>query len=407
MDCKFYLNYLKMANLAISCLFGEKSYKKKHKKIKEKSCRTNDSTDGKYNEELESWLNSIAYREFVYTENELFSPLSIFNVVGMLFFGAEEETKTNFRMIMNTRDEKCITSLARFFKTYDKALLQNNYIHHLHGHRFDPIIIRKWINFPYKTSIKNYHDDFIHVINNDISEPLSSLGWNCFTKLPLKRSFMFVHTVTVKGSWINSFDAKLTTKEEFIVNKHTQKLPMMKQKGLFKYYETRKHRFLNMEVQNEGKKFFFVLILNKKSKKKLDYRYKDIKDGCEFVTSNYCNYHRVNLELPKFSIQKNHNLNYIINKMVKSDFMDKQLNLDTMFIKWHSTDFNCRSSAFISVNETGLSTGEVDNSMRCKEHHTNLKTIDFECNRPFVFYLFVKDDETIPILYGKYKGNPD
>ncbi|WUR04403.1 serpin-type proteinase inhibitor 22 [Vairimorpha necatrix] len=251
-------------------------------------------------------------------------------------------------------------------------------------------------------------DTFYSTIYKKTSKIFSSL----FSP-QIESPLFLMNTVYITSEWLNKFNPRDTKMKKFYNKKCFYKIPMMRQKGVFNYLYADGLRFIRIDLENFSESLCLVIVLPDTNFYIPPQLHMEFKNEFKRLATRDCQYYTVDLEIPKFKIETECNLNKVFNGLLSSDIINKDLELNKDFSPYDTTKMNIKHKTIIEFSESGICTGES-----YSQNVSNLvakNTISFFCNRSFVFYLLdIRNSQVLnsegsfsfifPVLVGRYTG---
>ncbi|VDP07529.1 unnamed protein product [Soboliphyme baturini] len=346
----------------------------------------------------------------------VFSPLSIFIAMSMSYLGSCGETEAEMQQILygGKLDKKRLLS-------YVADLMKS-----LHFEQ-ENVVLRS-ANRMYCSEGYSILDSFNELLKKHFRSDMITLNFNDHNAASLVNSWilnqtggkitgllrpevlsgstklLLVNALYFKGNWLQQFEAKNTSVENFYVDSQTTvKVSMMHRKGKFEYGERMDCQILSASYVGDFLKFFVILPKRKFALQEVENKL----TGEELVEMFYNVMEaEVDVKLPKFIIEKSMSLKDSL----------KQLGLNSMF-SYDTANFSDISEAkglfvsavehktFIEINEEGseaASATAVVMRFRCSPSSMN-QELSFFADHPFLFA--VVDSRTMSMMFlGRYSG---
>ncbi|WUR04881.1 serpin-type proteinase inhibitor 5 [Vairimorpha necatrix] len=348
-------------------------------------------------------------------KSDVFSPYGIWSMFCMILSIAEGETKKacvnilkNYEILL---DDSFYVEMEKYFKSlmvedlkgpfknvllYDKKLEIEDFIKKC----------KNLFSGVYKETFENN--------NNELLSRIKDIFRNLFSVLKGEKPLVLRNTSYVRAGWLNKFNPEDTTMKDFVTKNKTILVPMMKQVGVFNCLYKGGFRFIRMDFRDYTDSLCFIIALPDKDVHIPKHFQMEFKEEFKKLIKNECLAFKVNLEMPKFKIETVCNLNPFFNNFLESNLMNEDLDFGKGFSSYDSTKMNLRHKTFIDVNESGICTRE--SYSRSESMLKGTHSINYHCNREFVFYVFdtrkpeIENTEKImsavflPILVGRYTG---
>ena len=346
-----------------------------------------------------------------FPDNNLFlSPYSLACALGMLYNGAEGETKEEIATLLGMSNYNS-DQINEYFQTLTKGLLA-----------VDPqvdfgVANAFWSHSPYPAKknfadlIKTYYDAEVSTIDFSLPSSLDAINDWCNEKtkgtIPrilgeLNPPMVLANAVYFKSPWTVPFEKSETVVKSFYnQNGTTSSVPMMHQKELLlRYSHTTDVEFLRLPYANEA---FAMNILLPKEGVDIDEVIASI-DGATWrtLTRSMQNVY-VTLSMPRFTLADN---TYFLSNVLKDMGMTHAFSKDASFLAMldvNSPIGEVIHKSYIEVNEEGteasavtviVPVGSIGYPLPPPPH------VIMEVNRPFIFAISEQYTEAI-IFMGK------
>ncbi|XP_031334673.1 antichymotrypsin-2-like isoform X2 [Photinus pyralis] len=198
---------------------------------------------------------------------------------------------------------------------------------------------------------------------------------------------VLINALYFKGSWVKQFSEYGTRKQPFYVTKENQvDVDMMEITEFYNYYEdsTLNAKFLEMPYKGEDISMTFVLPNDVDGLGALE-----DKIEAALATPKYTN-ERVHVQLPKFKIESTIQFIPILQKLGVKDLFENNADLSGIGAnKQNLTVTKVIQKAFIEVEEKGTTAAAATAvvAVLTSIQLSPKKLLEFEANRPFLFYL--------------------
>jgi len=357
------------------------------------------------NTKLSAKLFNSLYEE---NSNLLISPYSISNSILMLYMGTSSINEYEIRHILNLKTKK--EALCELASQVRKDLLDYRLKNSLLSHQ------TLWIHTPHKIS-----SDYLNIAkvqfgadveNCDLAHPkifkIRHEEWiyqntrkkksKLFTPYEPSATTLAIMTdiSTLKCLWVSPFSTKESFKAPFFFNENNLPQNYMSQVGQFDYFENEKHSILALPLEND---LSFIAVLPKN--KCLPLNNESILNILKEKTKKT----KVFVQLPKFSISMQHNLNHslmslgFIRLFSRGSDFTKICSSGSLFL----SDYLHQSH--ISINEWGVDGSSSLFTLPFRENKS-IESIEsqFIANSPFL-YLIIDTKQDIVLFLGTY-SNP-
>ena len=338
--------------------------------------------------------------------NLIMSPLSAAVVLGMVAYGARGETENQFRKVLhlpspdslgtsgyqaliditNNAKENTVVLANKVFMT-EKYSVKPSY-RELTETYFRSTT--QLVDFAKSDEAANIINTWVKGnTNNRINDIVSPDDLDGLTALVL------VNAVYFKGQWKDKFNSNNTMDKPFHINENTvQNVPTMFKVGTYKYGVISNLDAKFIEIPYQGDELSMVIILPNEInglpmvEKKLQ--------GMSIADILNQGYEReVQLQLPKFKIEKKIDLNSVLEKMGLTDMFTERANFSGIADGDLSVS-NIVQKAFIEVNEEGT---EAAAATRTSIRFVSAR-FSFEINRPF-WYAVTTRNASIILFNGR------
>jgi len=325
------------------------------------------------------------------------SPYSISFALSMTYAGARNETKAEMSRVLHfdidqeksnyafgeiqrqlnlfKGDTSIRLAMANAIWKKDNERVHQEYIDLLHKYynaQAYPITNAKAINDWVKLKTNNK-------IDNIVSE-----------EIVREARVILTNAIYFKGNWLYEFDKKNTRKDTFSVNGSKRTIvDMMYQKHNFNYYQDEYSQVLEMPYKGNELSMMIVLPKPKYSLSELmanmsaqtfgDYRFGLAEQ-------------KVNVFLPKFKFSSEFELSNELKEMGLIDPFTSSADFSGIAPKGLYIS-KVIHETFIEVNEKGSEAAAVTGVIMIKS--VEFQPIEFNANRPFLFFIVAKQTETI------------
>ncbi|KAF7496506.1 Serine protease inhibitor A3L [Sarcoptes scabiei] len=309
-------------------------------------------------------------------KNLVFSSFSLTSALLMLLIGSKNKTRKNiFKFIFGSENELL---LASSMNEIDKFILENKNL----ITSFNMIYTDKRlpINSYYIDKLNEIHHgsvqslDFTQIdatrklINNEIREATNGRISEMIESLRSDIIMILINAISFKGIWKYKFNKEQSFQGEF-VNSTGKHIPttMMRIEAHLQYCEFRESKLSFVKIPYASGTMSMLI-----------------------AKSHHCD-SKIDLIMPKFTIQSNHDLAPIIKRMGLIDIFDARANFsnisnENLFVS------DILQKAIIEVTEDGTEAAAATAIMmaRCVS-----QTIAFKIDRTFIFFLISEIDNQI------------
>ncbi|XP_055638275.1 serine protease inhibitor 88Ea-like [Toxorhynchites rutilus septentrionalis] len=359
------------------------------------------------------------------TENVFFSPYSLYHVLLLMYFGAKEDTEKLLRKGLElhwTEDKPVVwqaynigkkSQIARFnmeksiqFSSIDKLFfgtqipieecMEDKFFEEIQKLDFesDPEEQRLYIN--------NWVENSTHGEIKDLLIP-GSITKN--TKLAIANAAYF------KGTWQSKFKPENTKKEIFYVSSDRQEfVDMMHVEGTFSHAANEKLGCHILELPYSGEDestrlsmFVFLPPAEPNALDKLLARLTSATDILSEIVNEGIS-RRVDVKLPKFSIEKTVDMKTVLGRLGMGRLFDDKANYTGFSSKTRIGFDDAQQKSKITVNEEGstAASGTIAFSFRSSRPADPAM---FHCNHPFIFLIY--DYATQAVLFNGVYRHPE
>ncbi|WUR04883.1 serpin-type proteinase inhibitor 4 [Vairimorpha necatrix] len=362
---------------------------------------------------------------FDHFKSDAFSPLGLCYVYCALLQITKDETKLKLLKIIEDFGFNVDDSFCKNMEDYIRSLGGDGVELECYNSLSDKDSLQvdefyeKWkeifnfedILFDYRNQEKTIEEVMSEIFNR------SKQMFSDFYKHRIVVRLVLINNVRISGRWLCKFNTEDTKIKDFYVKNKIIQVPMIATIDEFSYLYTNGLQFISMNLLDKINSLCFVIILPDKDDYLNDQLHLSFKKEFELLVNKKCPSSVLDLEIPKFKIETECNLNKVFYKFLQSNFMDEYLELDHEFCSHRNTKVVLKHKAVIELNEVGICKEETSCSRRYTYNDRYNKNVHhkFHCNRPFVFYLFDTKppsikcaEDSIPIIYplmvGRYTG---
>ncbi len=325
------------------------------------------------------------------------SPYSISFALSMAYGGARNETKTQMSQVLHF-DE----NLDKSNEAFSEIQRQLNLF------KGDTSIRLAMANAIWKRDEEKVYQKYIDMLNKYYGAPLYPIttskavnDWvksktnnkidNVISDETLKKAnVILTNAIYFKGNWLHEFDEKNTRKDTFSVNRNKKNIVnMMYQRNSFNYYQDEYSQVLEMPYKGDG--LSMVIVLPKPT-----YSLSELVANIDAQT--FGNYrlglaeNKVDVYLPKFNFTSEFELSNELKEMGLVDPFTPVADFSGIAPKGLYIS-NIIHKTFIEVNEKGSEAAAVTAVVITKSAQPQV--IQFNANRPFLFFITDKQTETI------------
>ncbi|XP_076671475.1 alaserpin isoform X6 [Andrena cerasifolii] len=336
--------------------------------------------------------------------NLIMSPLSAAVVLAMAAYGARGETENQFKKVLH------LPSTDSLGTSGYQALIDN-----INNVKENTLVLANKVFTAEKFSVKPSYreltetyfrsitqlvnfaksDEAAATINTWVKENTNNRidGIVSASDLDETTALVLVNAVYFKGQWRNKFNPTFTRDMPFHINEQTVKnVPTMHRQGSYRYGELPNLNAKFVEIPYQGNELSMVIILPNEinglpmvEKKLQGMSIADIlKQGYE---------REVQLQLPKFKIEKKIDLNSVLEKMGLTDMFTAHANFSGIADNKLAVS-KVVQKAFIEVNEEGSEAAAVTD-MGFVALSLPLPPETFQINGPFFYAITTRNDNII------------
>lgn len=356
--------------------------------------------------------------------NLIFSPFSISSAFAMVYTGAagetEAEMKRTFHFSLSEEDlNKAMSQLTRDFTSYNREdnpdfrLLINNSIWADNSLVFLPDYIQRLlVDYQYRVrrvdfatqteaariEINRWVREHTYGRIIDIVPPG---GIDSSTRL------MLVSAIYLKARWEQLFNPQLTRQAPFFPNREkTVSVSMMENTSRFNFFKGENVSMLELpylSVRSSELNFSFMIILPNETTGLT-------KVEEELTPDQIVNWmsemkpQRVNAIIPKFTITKTLTLNETLEHMGMTLSFSRRADFSKMTGTKELAISKAIHKAFIVIDESGTEAAAATTvSMNLTSIATQLPSIVFRADHPFIFFIIEKSTGTV-LFIGRFES---
>lgn len=346
--------------------------------------------------------------------NTFLSPMSLYFCLSMIVNGAIDETQSEILRLFSS-DDKVPT--MKQLNNYNEEIIDSFNLEGkepiLTGYTFgiaNSIWSRNSFTTEYDSVLRNTYKASIYPlesaskINDWVAEATNNKIEEIVKNLPPLTQTVIINALYFKGQWEYQFDTSSTTKENFVLASGKDKeVDMMHQKKFFAYATSKKFGQLlvlpyeyNSTIQPELEAMIILPPLSS-SKSMNEFMETFSVDEIDSIREKDMYPQEIDLYLPKFAIEAEHDLVPILKKVgVSSIFSrgkgnmfneDNSMKVDKMIQK-----------VFVQVDEEGTEAAAVTAGIM--KYSAIIETPEImNCNRPFIF-LIREAQNGITLFFG-------
>lgn len=341
------------------------------------------------------------------TGNVIYSPLSIYTSLSMLYVGADGVTKKTMEEVLKF-DPKTNSNSARFGKIItdlnSKMMIanglfvdENTPINRSFAWQLSSYFKATALKVPFERDPQSSIDKinkWVTVKTADtIKDLLSTNEIDKYTKLVL------VNTLLLKKKFLAPFDKTNTNKEFFYPeNLPSVKVSMMEKQSNFPYLENKDYQVLSLPLEDH----FSLTFILPKAPASLSTIEKTL--SVDFVKNLYLslNQENVKVKLPSFTIEKSYNLNSSLSELGLHNLFSSEANFSKINGKDNLSLSQVQHKALFEINEDGIlasaATAAVVSLTSARPQKADFQ---FTANHPFLF--MITDKDNLILFLGKFE----
>ncbi len=383
------------------------------------SCEVNATTDAKAIAKSVAKIGGDLMHKLYSDHNILLSPFSIFTALNMVYFGATDETKEEFRSFFDYADGidipssvqeflKSVTPKANTLEVANSAWFEKEFKVYK---SYEAMVREFLLSEVYRKDFIHHYDKVREEINRWVEQKTHEKIQNLLPKgslNPYTRAVL-VNAVYFLGEWMYAFEKSQTKKEPFhLLSGETKMVDMMHNSAPYAISEAKSFRAIEIPYkaedntsQTEGELSMWVLLPKKRIE---DVLCQLCDEGMAFIAKKYYPEGGVELKMPKFTFD------WGVEDITKAL---QESGLKKVFDPYGAELFalgkpiqpgeNLYVSAvfhktFIEVNEKG-SEAAAATAVISEVAGMPPKPLEFFVDRPFVF-MIVENRYHTPLFYG-------
>jgi serpin B len=355
------------------------------------------------------------FRELVSEDsgNVFISPLSVSMALAMAYNGAEGTTEDamsntlNFGGMsmekVNQEFSVLIQSLGNVDQSVDLLIGNSVWIRQEFGPNVNASFLQR-VQSSYDGEV--FTRDFsssqtVNDINNWIDTKTNGNIRDAISKLDPQLAMLLINAIYFKGEWVTSFNKNETTEQDFYVSLgNATQVDMMQTSGQFEYYSDENCEVARLAYgRDKGAMYIFLPNQNMSLDSFINYMNQTVNDKYISELQSVSN---LVVELPKFKVEYNANLNEALTKLGMGTAFEGTANFDgiapSLFIS------SVQHNAVIEVNEEGTEAAGATSVFMSFGISHGPTPIFFIVNRPFFFE--IRDDRSGSILFMGKILNP-
>lgn len=347
-------------------------------------------------------------------ENPFFSPMSLSIMIGMLYNGASEITRSEILKELKLQDISAV-ELNNFYKSFSKSVLALDPISEF------TIANSLWygndigIKSTFSAQVKEYFDAEVKALDFSSPEAVPAINHWCATKtggkianiisnpLPAEMSAMLVNAIYFKSKWYSSvrFDKNNTKPDDFTrSDRSRKKVSMMEQLRYVNYVEDNKMQCAELDFGNRA--FSMVIILPSPKTDINNYLGELDNNRLKIMMDNF-KLRQLRIKLPRFKAGSD----FMLNDALKRVGMKGIFNSDFTRISDQPVYVSAiQQKTFVEVNEDGVEAAAATASyiIAGAVRRTGIEPVNFFVNRPFLY--LIREKSSGAILFIGRMDNP-
>lgn len=351
--------------------------------------------------------------------NLFFSPFSISSALAMTSAGASGQTESEMTntLHLNLPPEKLHPAFQALIARIDRIQRWNriilkcaNSLWCQKDHPFVPGFLKvvhenysaeaRLVDFMHSPgSVADKINDWVNFkTDHKISSAIGPDTLDSTTKMVLGDAIYF------KGKWLHQFKEKDTRPEPFhVTTNETVTVPMMHQRGEFKYVMSEDYAVQMLELPYSGQDLSMVILMPSPMEYMLDAEHNDVFDLEQKLTSDnlhawltkldHANPHKTSLGLPRFTTEGSFNLVNELKALGMTSAFDDRADFSGMDGTTNLFLSDVIHKTFVKVDEAGTEAAAVSLVV------VKTKGMDekFYVDRPFIF--LIRDNGSGSILF--------
>ncbi len=213
---------------------------------------------------------------------------------------------------------------------------------------------------------------------------------------------ILTNAVYFKGRWSSRFESRLTAKEPFrLMSGKTVRVPMMRQRGEFGFFEDDKVQVL--ELPYAGERLSMVVLLPRdgatleKAEKQLTLQ--NLGTWLAGLSEE-----KVDVELPRFRTSRSFNLNGALITLGIKDAFGERADFSGMAAKEKLSLAEVVHKAFVEVNEEGTEAAAATAAATKSDTARQSRFFSFKADHPFIY--MIRDRQSGSIIFIGRLMNP-
>ena len=345
--------------------------------------------------------------------NVFISPLSVSMALAMAYNGAESTTKDamsntlNFGSMsmdkVNQEFSVLIQSLGNVDQSVNLLIGNSVWIRQEFGPNVNASFVQR-VQSSYDGEV--FTRDFsssqtVNEINNWIDTKTNGKIKDAISQLDPQLEMLLINAIYFKGEWVTSFNKNGTRQQDFYVSQgNTMQVDMMQTSGQFEYYSDKNCEVARLPYGRDKVAMYIFLPNQTMSLNSF------IANMNQTINDKYISelqsVSNLVVELPKFKVEYNANLNDALTKLGMGTAFEGTANFDGMapglFIS------SVQHNSFVEVNEEGTEAAGATSVLFSLGLSNGPTPMFFIVNRPFFFE--IRDDRSGSILFIGAISNP-
>lgn len=353
---------------------------------------------------LNNYFNFKCFNELHANKEFLLSPLSITYAMLMTYFASESITREELKKVFGIKDisdeqlmeEMSILKKLLSFNFDETKLILANATYIKHSFQLNEKYQKKVESFGTIVRVNFMDPETVPKINQWVSQNTRNLINNLLSSSNVGDStqMILLNTLYFKGTWMKSFDKKLTTKNKFLkLSNEIVELDLMHKKSILPYFEDENCQVVELPYHNN---FVFGVILPKNS-------FTFPTDPSSYHNKLKANYNII-LHLPKFTQRNKMSLKETFKFFGVNSLFDKA-DLSNMTTESNIKVDDIIHEVVITVEEEGTEAAAATAVIMKRSSHGIGETSEkiFRADHTFMYY--IRDLKTNIILFnGVFDG---
>jgi serine protease inhibitor len=231
-------------------------------------------------------------------------------------------------------------------------------------------------------------------INNWVNENTRGKINKIVEKIDPDQMLFLINAIYFKGNWTNQFDKSQTAQYPFYLTSGTQKqLPMMLQKGDYRYYENEQFQAASLPYGNDGKISFYVFLPKQNSSLQGFYQNLNAENWEKWMAQ--FSKREGFIGLPRFKMDYDITLNNALTALGMGEAFSDKADFSAMGKNFKISEV--KHKTFVEVNEEGTEAAAATS--------VGIVTLSAPVNEPFrmivdrPFFCAIRDNRTGSLLF--------